>query len=167
MKKAIMALMVLGGFATAVLFAQNSGAAANPGNGTPPNPSNIAQRQIQRLTTLLDLTPDQVTQATTIFTNAASNSAGIFSNLRSERQALHTAVQNNDSNGISQDSTAIGTLTGQLTGIAASAQAAFYQILTPTQQTKLNSLRGGSGRMMGGPPMEPGGPGPRGFHPGN
>lgn len=169
MKKAMTAFVMICAFATSLLLGQAPSNPPNPGNGSnsgnPPNPATFVQRRIQRLTTLLDLTADQVTQATTIFTNAATNSQTILSNLRTARQSLRTAIQNNDSNGINQQSSTIGNLTGQLTATAASAQAAFYHILTPDQQTKLNNLRGGPGMMGPGPMgMGPGGPGPRGFH---
>ena len=39
---------------------------------TPPTPAAIAQRQVQRYTTLLSLNANQVEQATTIFTTEAT-----------------------------------------------------------------------------------------------
>lgn len=173
MKKAMSAFVLIGAFAATLSFGQAPGNPPNPGNGpnagNPPNPAEIVQRRIARLTRLLDLTADQQTQATTIFTTAATTSATALTNLRTARQNLRTAVENNDSNTISQVAATIGTLTTQLTSAGALAEAAFYHLLTPDQQTKLNDLRSERPGMMGpgGMGPGPGGPGPQGFRRGH
>lgn len=138
MKKTIATFLLAAAFAATLVFAQAPG---NPAN--PPNPGAMVQHRIARLTALLNLTPDQQQQATTIFTNAATSSRDLRMNMRTARQTMHTAVQNNDTNTINQSSTAIGNLTAQLTQTRATAQAAFYHLLTPDQQTKLNAFSGG------------------------
>jgi Spy/CpxP family protein refolding chaperone len=59
-------------------------------------------------------------------------------------------VQANDNATIEQTATTIGNLTAQTTANQAKAEAAFYQILTPAQQSKLTQYESQShGRMMG------------------
>ena len=97
-----------------------------------------ATKYLNSLTTLLSLTSSQQQQATTIFAAAVTAHAGIRTNMKAARQSLTTAIMKNDSNGISQASLAIGSLTAQLTAAGANANATFYQILTTDQQNKLS-----------------------------
>ncbi len=124
----------------------------------PPDPATVVQNKVERLTALLSLTPAQVTQATTIFTNAQNAVTPLHTSLETYWTSMQTAVKSNATAAIDQLSTSIGTVTGQITALQNKADAAFYAILTPDQQTKLNSSPGfgGPGRGMG-----PGGPGPR------
>jgi Spy/CpxP family protein refolding chaperone len=126
---------------------------------TSPSPATIAQHRVSYLTTVLSLTPAQQQQATTIFTTAATAASGIRPQMKTARQSLATAVQNNDSASIASLSTTIGGLVGQLVSAKATANAAFYQILTPSQQstlTQLQSLRHGRGftGMRGGSKLQ-------------
>lgn len=121
----------------------------------------MVQRRVSMLTTLLTLTTAQQQQATTIFTNAATADATVFSSMKTARQNLDTAIKNNDSASIDQLATTIGNLTAQLTSTQAKADAAFYQILTADQQTKYAQLEA-SGALFGPGPGP--GPGP-GRHP--
>lgn len=125
------------------------------GPGNPPNPANFVQHRISFLTTLLSLTSTQQQEATTIFTNAATTENTLRGSLKTAHQNLRTAVQNNDAATIGSVSTTIGSLTAQLTSAGAKADAAFYQILTPDQQTKFNQFQSqgggfGHGRGPGG-----------------
>ncbi len=152
-------------FSAGLAFAQSTGT-AQPNQPAPPNPANMVQRRVQRLTNQLGLSADQQAQATTIFTNAAGTEAGILSNMKTARENLRTAVQNNDQNTINSVSTQVGALTGQLTAAEALADAQFYQILTPDQQSKLTQRGHGIGPL--GPGVGPGpmgGFGPNGFRP--
>jgi Spy/CpxP family protein refolding chaperone len=99
----------------------------------------------------------QQQQTTTIFTNAASAQASVHSSMTTARQSLKTAVQSNDTAAIEQAATSIGNLTAQTTANQGKAEAAFYQILTPAQQTKLTQFESQSHGGMGG------GMGPAGF----
>jgi Spy/CpxP family protein refolding chaperone len=156
MRKTTIAILLILTCAT-LLLAQTA-----PTNAPqPPDPATMAQRRVQHLTTLLNLSAAQQQQATTIFTNAATAASAARNNMRSAHQALATAVKNNDAAAIDQAAAAIGTLTAQMTSAEAKANAAFYQILTPDQQSKLSQLeaeRPGFGLGMG-----PGGMGPRGM----
>ena len=152
-KKTLTLFLLTSAFSTSLLFAQ--------GRGTPPSPAEIAQRQVNRLTRQLGLTAAQQTDALAIFTKAATDSGTLLGGLRTAHQSLRTSIQNNDLNGINQASTTIGNLTAQLTTADALAEAAFYRILTPDQQAKVNERRGGGpGGFGGGPGGFGGGPGP-------
>lgn len=149
MKKTFTYFLLTSAFATCLAFAQRPG-------DKPPTAANFAERRIQHLTTLLSLTSDQQQQATTIFASAATAQSAVRDGLKNAHQALKDAVKTNNLSAIEQASTTIGNLTAQSTSANAKADAAFYQILTPDQQTKLNQIQdqhhgpfGGAG--LGGP----------------
>jgi Spy/CpxP family protein refolding chaperone len=98
-------------------------------------------RYMNSLTALLSLTTAQQQQASAIFTNAAGTRASVHSSLKAARKALSDAVKNNDTGAISQASTALGALTSQHISNGALANAAFFQLLTPDQQTKLSQFQ--------------------------
>jgi Spy/CpxP family protein refolding chaperone len=154
MKKTIAALLMTSAFAASVVWGQ----APAPTPRTAPDPAKLAQRRVDRLTAFLTLTTDQQTQAKTLYTAAASSAASLQSGLRTARRALINAERNNDTATIDQESSTIGTLTGQLTSLESRTEAAFNQMLTPDQQTKYTQLKGMGPGMFGGR----GGPGPRG-----
>ncbi|MGI9100902.1 MAG: Spy/CpxP family protein refolding chaperone [Terriglobales bacterium] len=133
-------------------------AAQTPPPG-PPSPAARVQHQISFLTTMLSLTPAQQQQATTIFTNAATQAAALHDSMHTAHQSLHDAVQSNNTGAIDQASATIGQLTTQLTSIESKAHAAFYQILSADQQAKFNALhqQHGPGHFgeHGGPPPPP------------
>jgi Spy/CpxP family protein refolding chaperone len=122
------------------------------GPGTPPTPADMVAHQVERLTTLLTLTAAQQAQATTIFTAEVTAASTVQTSLKTAHTALNAAVLKNDTATINAQATQIGTLTTQLTAAHANAQAAFYLILTPDQQTKYATvLSRGNGRGFGGP----------------
>lgn len=127
---------------------------------TPPDPAEMAQHHINFLTKQLSLTAEQQQQATTIFSNIQNNAKSTHDQMRAAHDSLKVAIQKNDSAGIEQAANSIGNLTAQMTAAHAKAQAAFYQILTPEQQAKMNDMEadhGGMHRRFG--PGGPGGPG--------
>ena len=144
--KVAITILAVAAMAT-VLFAQ----------GMPKHdPQQHIQDHVKFLTTVLSLTPQQQQQATTIFTNASASHSQVHDSMKTAHQALETAIKNNDAAGIEQASTQIGNLIAQMTASHAKAQAAFYQILTPEQQTKFNELQAeghGHNMMFGGPMM--------------
>ena len=142
MKKLFTTIFVTAIIAASLAFAQSSGQAS---------PTGRVQHRVAFLTKLLDLTSAQQQQATSIFTSAASSVSGIRSNMKSAHQSLETAVQQNNSAAIEQYAATIGNLTGEITAADAKAEAAFYQILTPEQQSKLTQFeQAGHGRFQGG-----------------
>jgi Spy/CpxP family protein refolding chaperone len=153
MKKTLSQLAFVTTLAASLAFAQNTGSTSTAtmhGNGV--------QHRVTFLTTLLTLTTAQQQQATTIFTNAASSAAAVHGSMKTAHEALKTAINANDAATIDQTATTIGTLTAQMTSIEAKAQAAFYLILTPEQQTKLTQFESQGGHGFGGAM------GPAGFH---
>ena len=134
-KSFIIVLLTLG-FAASMVMAQG------PGPNGPPDPATRVQRHVQHLTKALSLTAEQQQQATTIYTNAATGESGIHDSMLAAHYSLLTPIKNNDQNGITQAATTIGNLTAQIVAAQAKAHAAFYQILTPDQQSKLNQFEG-------------------------
>lgn len=159
MKKTLTFALLTIALATSLIFAQT------PGGDHPHDPAAMVQRHVQFLTNKLGLSPQQQEQATTIFTNAANSRASMHSSMKTAHDSLQTAIQNNDQNAINQAATNIGNLTAQSISNHAKAEAAFYQILNPSQQSTWNELRNkwggpghGHGRRGFGPPPG-GGPG--------
>jgi Spy/CpxP family protein refolding chaperone len=122
---------------------------------TPPSPAQMAARNVEHLTMMLDLSSTQQTQATAIFTKQATDLSSIHSSVQTEQTALIAAIKANDASGISAAAGQLGILHTQSITIDATASAAFYQILTAAQQTKYAAFG-----LLRGP--GPGGPGGRG-----
>jgi len=142
-KNKLTLLLLSGALGTALMFAQTPGKTHSP--------ANFVQHRVNFLTTLLNLTTAQQQQATSIFTSAASSDATVHSSMKTARQSLNAAVKVNDTATIEQSSTTIGNLTAQLTLNKGKADAAFYQMLTPEQQTKLTQFESQThGRFGGG-----------------
>jgi hypothetical protein len=116
-------------------------ATSKAGYDVPKNPVKQA-RYIQSLTALLSLTAAQQAQATSIYTTAVNNRAGIHATMKSLRGVLNTAVQNNDGSGISQASAQMGSLMAQFVLNGAQANSTFFQILNPSQQSILVQYQG-------------------------
>jgi len=156
MKKTAIATMMLLAVAATLLLAQQ----APP---TPPTPQQRVEHRVKFLTEELSLTAAQQEQATTIFLAAATSEDSARNSMKTAHDALKTAVKNNDGAAIDAAAKTIGTLTAQSISAEAKAQAAFYQILTPEQQSNRAALGGpgpfghgeGFGRHggPGGPPQ--------------
>jgi len=130
--------------------------AQTPSN--PPSASERAQHHVKMLTALLNLTAAQQQQATTIYTNAENAQQNLHENQKTTHDSLRTAIKSNDSAAIDQIASAMAQSTAQSIATHAKAEAAFYQILTPEQQTKMSDLQsehlvpghhGGEPMMMG------------------
>jgi Spy/CpxP family protein refolding chaperone len=159
MKKTAFATMILLAVATTLLLAQQG----------PPSPPSAEQRVAHRvkfLTEELSLTTAQQEQATTIFLTAAKGEDGTHTSMKAAHDALQTAIKNNDAAAIDAAAKTIATLTTQSISSEAKAQAAFYQTLTPEQQSNRAAIGGGPGMFMRGHGHEgPGGPHGGGFGP--
>lgn len=133
---------------------------------TPPDPAKMVERRVSMLTRWLELAPDQVTQATSIFTGAATASQAVRTSMQSNHKALREAVKANSIAGIDQAANALGSATAQITSIDAKAEAAFYAILTADQKARYDRRGAAMGPMgagpMGGGPMGGGPMGRRG-----
>jgi Spy/CpxP family protein refolding chaperone len=144
-----------------VTFLVVAGVLASAQRRNPPDPEEMVQHRVGFLTRHLSLNAQQQQQATSIFTEAANNGKSFHDQMRTAHQNLQAAVQKNDTAAIEQASNTIGTLMGQMTAAHAKADAAFYQTLTPEQQTKMSELESHHGGMRGH--GEPGGPPPGAF----
>ena len=133
----------------------------------PPDPAQMVQHRVDFLAKHLSLSVQQQQQATSIFTEAASGGKSFHEQMRTAHQNLQAAVEKNDTAAIEQSSNTIGNLMAQMTAAHAKADAAFYQTLTPEQQSKMKDLEAHHGPGMG---MHghggPGRPGPGGPPPG-
>jgi Spy/CpxP family protein refolding chaperone len=128
-------------------FAQGHG----PGNGgTPLDPATAVQKRVEFLTKMLTLTDTQATAATKIFTDEIAAATAASANAEADRTALAEAVKKNDTASIDRLAAELGTINGKVIAIHGKADAAFYVLLTPDQQTKYDTLRhggmGGSGQ---------------------
>src|SRR5258708_13125553 len=106
--KSLLRLITLTTLLAATMLAQRFGSRA--GGGTPPDPATMAQHQVERLTTLLSLTTAQASQATTIFTNAATTAAALQTTLGTDRTSLQAAIKSNAATTIDQLSPATRTV---------------------------------------------------------
>ncbi len=113
--------------------------------------------RVNMLSSQLSLTDAQKASALTIYTAAFTSDQSLQTNAQTARQSITTAIQNNDAATIDQASTTLGTIVGQLTAINGKADAAFYALLTSSQQAVYNSMPHGGPGGPGGPgPMPPG-----------
>lgn len=81
------------------------------------------------------MTTTQQAQATTIFTTEQAALAALVTPKQTAQAALQAAIQTNNTAGIQARALALGRLQEQQVLADAMAEAAFYGILTPVQQT--------------------------------
>ena len=113
----------------------------------------MRHRMAQRLSTYLNLTADQQTQAKQIFQASRQSAQPVAQQLRDARKALADAVKSNAPDAqIDQLSGNVGNLVSQLTAIRTKAFQKFYGTLTPDQKEKMNTAMG---RFIGGRGMRP------------
>lgn len=94
------------------------------------------------LTGYLGLSDSQKQQAQTLFTAASTARETLRGQIEAAREALQTAVKANSTNAvIDQRATAIATIEGQSIALMAKTERDFYQILTPDQRTKYDTLQ--------------------------
>jgi len=147
--KTVIQTFITGALAVTMLSAQ--GFPPHGNGGQPPDPATMVEMRVNMLATRLSLTDAQKAQATTIYTQSNSSATTLRTNARTIQQSLSDAVRKNDVNSIDSLSANLGTLEGQIMAIDRKADAAFYAILTPDQQTKYSQRPAGGpgGGMMG------------------
>ena len=140
MKSRLTTILGTGLLATGLMLAQTPA----PGPQTPAAPGARMHRRgamMQRLGQLLNLTPDQQTQAKTIFQAARANAQPLAAQMHDTRLALANAIKANAPDAeIDRLSNTAGTLASQLIAGRAKAFEKFYTILTPDQKDKLNTV---------------------------
>jgi len=135
-----------------------AGALAVAQHGTPPDPAQMVQHHVDSLTRHLSLNAQQQQQATSIYTEAANNAKSLHDQMHTAHETLQAAIQKNDTGTIEQISNNIGNLTAQMTAAHAKADAAFFQTLSPDQQSKFIQMQShhrgmhGHGWAGGAPP---------------
>jgi Spy/CpxP family protein refolding chaperone len=131
---------------TLILFLLLAGSVALAQRRQPPDPAQMMQRRINFLTEELGLSAAQQQQATAIFNNAAVNEKSLGDQMKAAHEDLQAAIARNDSAGIDQAASSIGNLMAQSISGHAKADAAFYQTLTPDQQSKYSQMHSREGR---------------------
>jgi Spy/CpxP family protein refolding chaperone len=96
------------------------------------------QARLQKLTTDLNLTPDQQTQAKAIFQKSWEQAKALRPKLREERVAVLNAVRSDNEREIDRLIARSSQFNAQEREIHAKAMAKFYSILTPDQKTKMD-----------------------------
>lgn len=139
-------IFVAAAITSALAFAQGPGM-GRMGGGNPPDAATRVQFRVEMLTKRLGLTDAQKTQATTIFTDAATAAETARANVSTLQDTLASAVKTNATGTIDATAAQIGTINGQVLAIETKAEAAFYAILTTDQQAKFDSMPHGPGGM--------------------
>jgi periplasmic protein CpxP/Spy len=103
----------------------------------------------QLIATALDLTDAQKAQAKTIFEAARTQAQPLTQQLKQGHQSMAAAVKANDAAQIQSLATAQGSLMGQVAAIHGKAMAQFYQILTPDQKAKADTLHSQMAQHLG------------------
>ncbi len=124
-----------------IAFLAFAGLSAYAQPDPPPDPAQMVQHRVAFLTQKLGLSTEQQQQATTIFTNAATNAKPSHDQMRAAHESLQSAVAKNDGAAIDQAANSIANLMAQSISTRAKAEAAFYQTLTPDQQAKYAQIR--------------------------
>lgn len=95
-------------------------------------------RMLGRLTSDLNLSPDQQAKAKAIFQKSWQDSQALRPKLREERAALMNAIRSDDQARIGQLIQQNTQLNAQVREIHAKAMAQFYATLNPDQKTKMD-----------------------------
>jgi Spy/CpxP family protein refolding chaperone len=133
-KRRFLTALIFLTLAASFLYAQNARSARTP--------AQIVANRVSRLTTLLMLNSTQVTDATNIFTTEQSALSSVAASMKTARTALQTAIQANNTAEINTAAGTIGTLTTTEVAAHATANAAFYAMLSPPQQAQYKQLGG-------------------------
>jgi hypothetical protein len=111
--------------------------------GATRTPAEIVAARVARLTVLLSLTTPQQNQATAILTTEQTALAALTAPRDAARTALEAAIKANNSTAIATQAAALGDLEKQRVTADATADAAFYALLTAAQRTTFDNIRTG------------------------
>jgi Spy/CpxP family protein refolding chaperone len=149
MRTRFSAFAAIAALSGALMYAQGPGfGRGGPGagrgrGGAQVDPQQMVSLRVDRMATLLSLTDSQKQQATTIFDNAYKATEGQRTSLTQAQQALMTAAKaNQPASEIDTLAADVGSLVAGMRATGAKAFAAFWQILTLEQRTKLDQLCG-------------------------
>ncbi len=135
--------------AVLIAFLASAGLSGYAQRRQPPDPAKMVQHRVDFLTEELGLSPAQQQQATTIFTEAAASQKSLHDQMKAAHESLQAAVTKNDSAAIDQAASSIGNLIAQSISAHAKTDAAFYQTLTPDQQSKYTQMNHHEAGMFG------------------
>jgi Spy/CpxP family protein refolding chaperone len=116
----------------------------------PPDPAQMVQMRVDRMSEELKLSKAQQKQITGIYMDAQTSNQSVMGGMRTANESLVAAIKGNDTAAMSQAANTIGTLTAQMTVNNAKAEATVYAALTPDQQAKYTPRAGGGMGMYGG-----------------
>lgn len=137
MKRNPLVLVAIAALAAGMAFAQTAATPAASGQGGLKLRAAVRQRIMKEL----NLTADQKTQAKAIMQQAKTAAAPLRTQLQANQEALAAAVKSNDTAQIQSLAAAQGALRGQALAIRSAANAKFYALLTPDQQTMFTQLQ--------------------------
>jgi len=146
MKQVLMTLAAAGVLAAGFAFAQTT--TTTPQTGAARHPG-VRAMVHKRMMKQLNLTPDQQQQAKSIFQAARQSVQPQTQQLKTDRQALHAAVQAGDNAKIQQLTAEMGTLRGNVMAARAQAQSKFFALLTPDQRTKAEQFQQKARQVLG------------------
>ena len=126
-RKQLLAFAAVAALATGSMFAQ----AGPRGHG----------QGLAKLTSALNLTPDQQNQTKAIFQESRQSSKQVRQQLRQTRKDMQAAITSGNTDQINQLAATQGGEMGQLSAIRATAVSKMFKILTPDQQQKFLSMR--------------------------
>ena len=106
----------------------------------PPDPATRVQRRVEYFAAALKLSAAQQRQAAAIFSDADANAAAVREQLQTAHQNLRAAERENKPEQVDDLASKIGNLVARLTALQAKADMAFYQLLSPAQQSKLGEM---------------------------
>lgn len=137
MRRHPIALAMVAALTAGMAFAQTAAAPAATGQAGLKLRAAVRQRILKKL----NLTDAQKTQAKAILQQAKTAAQPLRTQLQANRQALAAAVKNNDAAQIQSLATSQGSLQGQVLALRSAANAKFYALLTPDQQTSLTQMQ--------------------------
>jgi Spy/CpxP family protein refolding chaperone len=141
MKSRLAKMLLPGLVAAGLLAAQTPQPTPGQTPGAPSGKMHARAGRMHRLAQLLNLSPDQKTQAKAIFQAARTNAQPLAAQMRDARAALANAVKSSAPDAeIDRLSNNAGSVATQLTALRTKTFARFYTILTPDQKDKLNAV---------------------------
>jgi len=135
MKRNLIQTVIVGAMAAGMMLAQ---APATPAQPPAARMHRFAPRQ--HMMQQLNLTAAQKEQAKSIWSATRQSTQAVREQLRTNREALATAVRNDNQGQIQKLAAAQGQLRGQLLAARSESMAKFYQILTPAQKAKIHQM---------------------------
>ena len=139
------------------IFAQST----TPTERTRPNPEQMVDQRVARMTTLLGLSPSQQTQIRTVLLEQFNASSALRTAAKTAQTNLKSAIESRAGDAqIDAAASQVGLVQGQMAAIHAKTQVRLLNVLTAEQQAKLQALPEGRGGGRGSGGMPGGGAGP-------